>query len=166
MTRQALVTKSRHQGRNLTLDGGEYDEDVGREPIASLDRKRVECGAKMFSRIGESTDVVRTNPRLQHRLLGKAVVRTLSITKLSTSPPQFTDSFAQGVDGLATVGAGWQGYDLQLTQYDERGWRATFYATGLEHSPTSATGTGWERRPWHATQRAAREALSKARPDA
>jgi hypothetical protein len=22
-----------------------------------------------------------------------------------------------------------QGYDLQLTQYDERGWRATFYTT-------------------------------------
>jgi hypothetical protein len=28
-------------------------------------------------------------------------------------------------------------------------------ATGIEHSPTSATGTGWERTPWHATQRAA-----------
>jgi hypothetical protein len=26
-----------------------------------------------------------------------------------------------------------QGYDLQLTQYDERGWRATFYTTGMEH---------------------------------
>jgi hypothetical protein len=48
-----------------------------------------------------------------------------------------------------------QGYDLQLTRYDERGWRATFYTTGMEHSPTSATGTGWEPAPWHATQRAA-----------
>jgi len=38
-----------------------------------------------------------------------------------------------------------QSYDLQLTRYDERGWRATFYTTGMEHSPTSATGTGWER---------------------
>jgi hypothetical protein len=45
-----------------------------------------------------------------------------------------------------------EGYDLQLTQYDDRGWRA----------PTSATGTGWERTPWHATQRAASEALKKA----
>ena len=44
-----------------------------------------------------------------------------------------------------------QGYDLQLTQYDERGWRATFYTTGMEHSPTSATGTAWEPTPWHAT---------------
>ena len=50
----------------------------------------------------------------------------------------------------------------QLTRYDERGWRATFYTTGMEHSPTSATGTGWERTPWHATQRAAWEALKKA----
>jgi hypothetical protein len=30
-----------------------------------------------------------------------------------------------------------------------------FYTTGMEHSPTSATGTGLERTPWHATQRAA-----------
>src|SRR5262249_9830067 len=29
-----------------------------------------------------------------------------------------------------------QGFDLQLTRYDERGWRATFYTTGMEHSPT------------------------------
>ena len=36
-----------------------------------------------------------------------------------------------------------QGYDLQLTRYDEKGWRATFYTTGMEHSPTSATGTAW-----------------------
>src|SRR6266571_3885095 len=43
--------------------------------------------------------------------------------------------------GHVAVGMHRQGYDLQLTQYDERGWRATFYATGMEHSPTSATGT-------------------------
>jgi hypothetical protein len=36
------------------------------------------------------------------------------------------------------------GFDLQLTRYDERGWRATFYVTGMEPSPTSATGTAWE----------------------
>jgi hypothetical protein len=27
-----------------------------------------------------------------------------------------------------------QGYDLQLTRYDERGWRANFYPTGLNDS--------------------------------
>jgi hypothetical protein len=31
-----------------------------------------------------------------------------------------------------------QGFDLQLTRYDEKGWRATFYTTGMEHSSTSA----------------------------
>ena len=66
--------------------------------------------------------------------------------------------------GIGRIAAGMhrQGYDLQLTQYDERGWRATFYTTGMEHSPTSATGTGWEPTPWHATQRAAWEVLQSA----
>jgi hypothetical protein len=63
--------------------------------------------------------------------------------------------------GHVAIGMHRQGFDLQLTQYYERGWRATFYTTGMEHSPTSATGTGWERTPWHATQRAA-WALKKA----
>jgi hypothetical protein len=31
----------------------------------------------------------------------------------------------------------------------------------MEHSITSATGTGWERTPWRATQRAAWEALRR-----
>src|SRR4029077_16558221 len=61
--------------------------------------------------------------------------------------------------GHVAVGMRRQGFDLQLTQYDERGRRATFYTTGMEHSPTSTTGTAWERMPWHATQRAALEAL-------
>jgi hypothetical protein len=34
--------------------------------------------------------------------------------------------------GIGHVAAGMhrQGYDLQLTQYDDRGWRATLYTTG------------------------------------
>ena len=32
-------------------------------------------------------------------------------------------------------------------------------------SPTSATGTGWERTPWHATQRTAWEALKESEED-
>jgi len=35
-----------------------------------------------------------------------------------------------------------QGYDLQLTQYDEKGWRATSYTTGMEHTRTSSTANG------------------------
>ena len=64
--------------------------------------------------------------------------------------------------GHVAVGMHRQGFDLQLTQYDDRGWRATFYATGMEHSPTSATGTAWEPTPWRATQRAAWETLRHA----
>jgi len=67
--------------------------------------------------------------------------------------------------GHVAVGMHRQGYDLQLTQYDDRGWRATFYTTGMEHSPTSAIGTGREPTPWHATQRAAWEALGARRDD-
>ena len=66
--------------------------------------------------------------------------------------------------GRVAVGMHRQGFDLQLTQYADRGWRATFYTTGMEHSLTSATGTAWERTPWHATQRAAWGALKKVNP--
>ena len=52
--------------------------------------------------------------------------------------------------GRIAVGIAHQGYDLQLTRYDERGWRATFYTTGDGALPTSATGTGSERTPWSA----------------
>jgi hypothetical protein len=31
----------------------------------------------------------------------------------------------------------------------------------MEHSPTSATGTAWERTPWHAMQRATSDVLLK-----
>jgi|SRR6516225_5822702 hypothetical protein len=62
-------------------------------------------------------------------------------------------SYLDSWDGIGRVAVGMhrQGYDLQLTQYDDRGWRATFYTTGT-----------WERTPWHVTQRAAWETLTKA----
>ena len=63
--------------------------------------------------------------------------------------------------GDVAVGMARQGFDLQLTRYDEQGWRATFYTSGMEHSITSATGTAWEPTPWRAVQGAAREALVK-----
>jgi hypothetical protein len=34
--------------------------------------------------------------------------------------------------GHVAVGMHRQGFDPQLTQYDDRGWRATFYTTGME----------------------------------
>ena len=54
-----------------------------------------------------------------------------------------------------------QGYDLQLTPYDGEGLASHLLHDGMGHSPMSATGTGWERTPRHATQRAAWEALKK-----
>jgi len=64
--------------------------------------------------------------------------------------------------GHIIVGMHRQGYDAQLTQYDERGWRGTFYMTGIEHSATSSTASAFEDTPWRAVQRAAWEALAKA----
>ena len=40
---------------------------------------------------------------------------------------------------------------------------AHLYTTGMEHSPTSATGTAWERTAWRATQRAAWQVLHTSR---
>jgi hypothetical protein len=93
--------------------------------------------------------------------VGFAGCSTLSYDKALWELRTWLDSWA-GI-GHVAVGMHRQGYDLQLTQYDERGWRATFYTTGMEHSPTSATGTGWERIAWRAVQGAAWDAPNKAK---
>jgi len=38
--------------------------------------------------------------------------------------------------GRVAVGMAHQGFDLQLTRYDERGWRATFYVLALDVTET------------------------------
>jgi hypothetical protein len=65
--------------------------------------------------------------------------------------------------GIGDIEAGMrrQGYDLYLTRYDGRGWRATFYVTGMEHSMTSTTGSAFELTPWKAVQRAAARTLDR-----
>jgi hypothetical protein len=63
--------------------------------------------------------------------------------------------------GAVAVGMAHQDYDLQLTGYDARGWRATFYVSGMEHSLTKFVGSAFESSPWPATQRAALEALRR-----
>ena len=55
--------------------------------------------------------------------------------------------------GLIAVGLHRQGWDLQLTQYGDGNWRATFYVTGQAHSIVG--GSAWEPTPWRAVQRAA-----------
>jgi hypothetical protein len=63
--------------------------------------------------------------------------------------------------GLVAGGMARQGYDLSLTRYADFGWRATFYVTGREHSPTGATGSAFEATPFRAVQVAAWETLAR-----
>jgi hypothetical protein len=72
------------------------------------------------------------------------------------------DAWLSTWSGIGHVAHGMarQGYDLSLTRYDGLGWRATFYATGIEHSATSATGSAFEPTPFRAVQAAAWRALA------
>jgi hypothetical protein len=64
--------------------------------------------------------------------------------------------------GLVAGGMARQGYDLSLTRYAELGWRATFYVSGREHSPTGAAASAFEATPFGAVQVAAWETLARA----
>jgi hypothetical protein len=63
--------------------------------------------------------------------------------------------------GRIVVGMTRQGFDLQLTQYDREGWRATLYPEGRAHSITQAVGSAYERTPWGAVVHAALVTLGK-----
>jgi hypothetical protein len=72
------------------------------------------------------------------------------------------DSWA-GIGRLA-VGMAHQGFDLQLTRYDERGWRATFYTTGMALAAERDRHRMGAHAVACATQRAAWEALGGCPP--
>ena len=101
---------------------------------------------------------------------GRLMLATLGFLRLQGQLPvihalhRCLDSW-RGI-GHVAVGMVRQGYDLQLTRYDEQGWRATFYASDMEHSVTSATASAWERTPWRAVQQAAWQVLSQDSPRA
>jgi len=95
--------------------------------------------------------------RLLGAALGFAALRAEPHHRALATLHGWLDSW-RGV-GDIVVGMHRQGYALQFTQYDERGWRATFYVTGMEHSATSSTASAWEQTPWRAEQRAAFDAL-------
>jgi hypothetical protein len=63
--------------------------------------------------------------------------------------------------GLLVAGMTHQGWDVQLTAYAARDWRANFFPIGIAHSIVG--GSPWEPTPWRAVQRAAWAALSTAR---
>jgi hypothetical protein len=55
--------------------------------------------------------------------------------------------------GLVIAGMTHQGWDVQLTAYAARDWRANFFPVGIAHSIVG--GSAWEPTPWRAVQRAA-----------
>jgi hypothetical protein len=59
--------------------------------------------------------------------------------------------------GLIIAGMTYQGWDVQLTAYAARDWRANFFPVGIAHSIVG--GSAWEPTPWRAVQRAAWAAL-------
>jgi hypothetical protein len=97
---------------------------------------------------------------------GRLLLVTLEAARVNADLPVLAAirSWLDSWRGIGAVERGMarQGFDLQLTRYAEKGWRATFYTTGMEHSITSATASAWEHTPWHAVQGAARDALRKA----
>jgi len=62
--------------------------------------------------------------------------------------------------GLLAVGLHRVGYDLDLRQYGDGHWRASFYVTGFAHSIFG--GSAWEPTAWRAVQRAGWDALDHA----
>jgi len=50
--------------------------------------------------------------------------------------------------GLLVAGMAWQGWDVHLTAYVARDWRATFCPVGIAHSIVG--GSAWEPTPWRA----------------
>jgi hypothetical protein len=63
--------------------------------------------------------------------------------------------------GLIVVGMAWQGWDLQLTAYSGRDWRANFFPVSIAHSIVG--GSAWEPTPWRAVMRAAWGTVSVGR---
>jgi hypothetical protein len=98
-------------------------------------------------------------------LLTAALGFTLLDTRGKPAPPavQTVREWLNNWAGLGHVVTGMarQDYDLELTRFDGRGWRATFFVTGMEHSPTNSTGSAFEPTPWRAVQLAAWNALGK-----
>ena len=62
--------------------------------------------------------------------------------------------------GAIVTGLHRVGYNLDLRQYGDGHWRASFYVTGLAHSILD--GSAWEVTVWRAIQRAGWDALGHA----
>jgi hypothetical protein len=94
---------------------------------------------------------------------------TLGFNELTQVPPGMEATFAalrawldswRGIGDIVT-GMQRQGYDIDLVRWDGRGWRCTFFVSGMEHSLTSTCGSAFEPTPWKAVQRAAARTLDR-----
>jgi hypothetical protein len=65
--------------------------------------------------------------------------------------------------GIGDIVAGMarQDFDLEMRRFNGRGWRATFFPSGFEHSFTSSAGSAFALTPWGAVQRAAADTLTR-----
>ena len=59
--------------------------------------------------------------------------------------------------GLIIASMTHQGWDVQLTAYEARDWRADFFPVGIAHSIVG--GSAWEPTVWRAVQRAGWDVL-------
>ncbi len=70
--------------------------------------------------------------------LGRLLLVTLEAARLNSDQPVLGDlrSWLDSWRGMGAVehGMAHQGFDLQLTRYDEQGWRATFYVVLGDHA--------------------------------
>ena len=107
--------------------------------------------------------MVREADALRTDRASRLLLVTLEATSLRPTPTCCQRSALGSWRGLGAVehGMAHQGYDLPAHGTPSGTGGRRCYTTGMEHSPTSATGTAWERTPWHATQRAAWEALTR-----
>jgi hypothetical protein len=95
--------------------------------------------------------------RLLRAALGFLTLRAAPQHPVLHTLHRYLDSW-RGI-GAAAAGMQRQGWDLQLTEYGDGHWRATFYVTGMAHSIVG--GSAWEPTAWRAVERAAWEALKK-----
>ena len=95
---------------------------------------------------------------------GRLLRAALGFVRLRNARDPALDALHEWLDswrgvGQVAVGMHRQGCDLQLTEYGDGYWRATFYVTGQAHSIVG--GSAWEPTPWGAVQQAARATMDK-----
>src|SRR2546426_1077207 len=84
--RTSLVELFQH--RDLSVDGGQHLEQIGRVPVAVTARERLERGAQVTGDSGQHADLIGSRSGVMHSALGNPETRFGSTAKLSTLPRQ------------------------------------------------------------------------------